>query len=244
MFKKQGLLRRPFSFCFSSRDLIEKHAVLWYPCSKRKQARAFGPQGKGYRMENQYKEEFREIFQQHVTRRGGEQLLDWLENTDFFSAPASTKFHCACEFGLVRHSLNVYHALRDKYFDEGDSEESFALCGLLHDVCKAQFYKVSTRNVKNDATGQWEKQPFYTVEDAFPFGHGEKSVYLIERFVRLKPAEAMAIRWHMGGFDEAVKGGSFSISVAFDRYPLAVKLHLADLEATYLREHGTSDVRR
>ena len=119
-------------------------------------------------MENQYKEEFREIFQQHVTRRGGEQLLDWLENTDFFSAPASTKFHCACEFGLVRHSLNVYHVLREKYFDEGDSEESFALCGLLHDVCKAQFYKVSTRNVKNDATGQWEKQPFYTVEDAFP----------------------------------------------------------------------------
>ena len=174
-------------------------------------------------MENQYKEEFREIFQQHVTRRGGEQLLDWLENTDFFSAPASTKFHCACEFGLVRHSLNVYHVLREKYFDEGDSEESFALCGLLHDVCKAQFYKVSTRNVKNDATGQGEKQPFYTVEDAFPYGHGEKSVYLIERFVRLKPAEAMAIRWHMGGFDEAVKGGSFSISVAYDRYPLAVK---------------------
>ena len=68
-------------------------------------------------------------------------------------------------------------------------------------------------------------------------------MYLIERFGRLKPAEAMAIRWHMGGFDEAVKGGSFSISVAYDRYPLAVKLHLADLEATYLREHGTSDVR-
>ena len=90
-------------------------------------------------MENQYKEEFREIFQQHVTRRGGEQLLDWLENTDFFSAPASTKFHCACEFGLVRHSLNVYHVLREKYFDEGDSEESFALCVLLHDVGKARF---------------------------------------------------------------------------------------------------------
>ena len=129
-------------------------------------------------------------------------------------------------------------------FEEGDSEESFALCGLLHDVCKAQFYKVSTRNVKNEETGQWEKRPFYAVEDAFPYGHGEKSVYLIERFVRLKPAEAMAIRWHMGGFDDAVKGGNFAISAAFDRYPLAVKLHLADLEATYLREHGTSEIRR
>ncbi|MFR6278855.1 MAG: HD domain-containing protein, partial [Acutalibacter sp.] len=168
-------------------------------------------------MENPCKEEFRAIFQQHVTRRGGDQLLEWLENTDFYTAPASTKFHCACEFGLVMHSLNVYKVLREKYFEEGDSEESFALCGLLHDVCKAQFYKVATRNVKNDETGQWEKRPYYSVEDAFPYGHGEKSVYLIERFVRLKPAEAMAIRWHMGGFDEAVKGGSFAISAAYDR---------------------------
>ncbi len=127
--------------------------------------------------------------------------------------------------------------LREKYFEEGDNEESFALCGLLHDVCKAQFYKVSTRNQKNDKTGQWEKVPFYMVEDAFPYGHGEKSVYLIERFVRLKPVEAVAIRWHMGGFDEAVKGGSFALSNAYDKYPLAVKLHLADLEATYLREN-------
>ena len=129
------------------------------------------------------------------------------------------------------------------WFDEGDSEESFAICALLHDVCKSQFYKTSTRNVKNDETGQWEKRPFYTVDDAFPFGHGEKSVYLIERFMRLKPVEAMAIRWHMGGFDDAAKGGSFAISLAFDRYPLAVKLHMADLESTYLREKGTSDVR-
>ena len=176
-------------------------------------------------MENLYQEEFCQLFREHVSREGGDRLLSWLSTTDFFTAPASTKFHCACEFGLVLHSINVYKVLREKYFDEGDSEESFALCGLLHDVCKAQFYKVATRNVKNDETGQWEKKPYYTVDDAFPFGHGEKSVYLIERFVRLKPAEAMAIR------------------AAYDKYPLAVKLHLADLEATYLREHGTSEVR-
>lgn len=194
-------------------------------------------------MENANKEEFCRIFQAHVTREGAERLLAWLSTTDFFTAPASTKFHCACEGGLVLHSLNVYKTLREKYFEEGDSEESFALCGLLHDLCKANFYKVSTRNVKNDETGQWEKKPFYAVEDAFPYGHGEKSVYLIERFLRLKPAEAMAIRWHMGGFDEAARGGSFAISAAYDKYPLAVKLHLADLEATYLREHGTSAVR-
>ncbi len=195
-------------------------------------------------MENAYKDEFTGIFKEHVARDGGEKLLSWLSGTDFFTAPASTKYHCACESGLVMHSLNVYKVLRAKYFEEGDSEESFALCGLLHDVCKAQFYKASTRNVKNDETGQWEKKPFYMVEDAFPYGHGEKSVYLVERFVRLKPAEAMAIRWHMGGFDDSVKGGGFALSTAFDRCPLAVKLHLADLEATYLREHGTSEMRR
>ncbi len=195
-------------------------------------------------MGNEYKDEFCSIYQAHVAREGSDRLLSWLSGTDFFTAPASTKYHCACECGLVQHSVNVYKVLRGKYFEEGDSEESFALCALLHDVCKAQFYKTSTRNVKNEATGQWEKVPFYMVEDAFPYGHGEKSVYLIERFVRLKPAEAMAVRWHMGGFDDSVRGGSFALSTAFDRYPLAVKLHLADLEATYLHEHGTSEVRR
>ena len=133
----------------------------------------------------------------------------------------------------------------EKHFNpETDNEESFAICALLHDICKAQFYKASTRNVKNEETGAWEKQPFYMVEDSFPYGHGEKSVFLIERFLRLKTSEAMAIRWHMGGFDESAKGGSFAISQAYERYPIAVKLHLADLESTYLREKGTSAVNK
>ncbi|MBC3515857.1 HD domain-containing protein [Neobittarella massiliensis] len=190
-----------------------------------------------------YKEEFIRIFNEQVTRPGADRLLNWLEKTDFFTAPASTRFHCACQQGLVRHSLSVYQVLMEKHFVEGeDNPESFAICGLLHDLCKAQFYKVSTRNVKNEQTGQWEKVPFYQVEDVFPYGHGEKSVFLIERFMRLKTAEAMAIRWHMGGFDESVKGGSFAMSGAFRAYPLAVKMHLADLESTYIRERDTSDV--
>ena len=190
------------------------------------------------------REEFLSIFSQHVTRPGADKLLAWLDTTDFFRAPASTRFHGACAGGLLMHSLNVYHCLREHYFEPGDSEESFALCALLHDVCKANFYKPGTRNVKNEAAGQWEKVPTFTIEDAFPYGHGEKSVFLIERFVRLKPAEAVAIRWHMGGFDDAARGGCFAISQAYDQYPLAVKLHLADLEATYLKETGTSAVRR
>ena len=192
-----------------------------------------------------YKERFLSIFRQNVAREGGEELLRWLSGTDFFTAPASTRYHCACPGGLVMHSVSVYEVMMEKHFSEGeDSRESFALCGLLHDLCKAQYYKVSTRNVKNDQTGQWEKANYYTVEDSFPYGHGEKSVFLIERFLRLKPAEAAAIRWHMGGFDDAARGGCFAISQAYEKYPLAVKLHLADLESTYLREKGTSLVDR
>lgn len=187
-----------------------------------------------------YQAAFCDIFQTQIQRPGSQKLLEWLHQTDFFTAPASSRFHGACEHGLVMHSLNVYHCIQ-RWAQENDYPmESYAIVALLHDLCKTNFYKTSFRNVKNDETGKWESVPYYQISDAFPFGHGEKSVYLIERFMRLKPAEAIAIRWHMGGFDDSVKGGSFAISQAFDEYPLAIKLHLADLEATYLLEKGTS----
>ena len=190
-----------------------------------------------------YKDEFIKIYTENIKRDGAAELLEWLKTTDFFTTPASSKFHCACEQGLVMHSLSVYYTMMEKHFESGkDSLESFTICSLLHDLCKAQFYKISQRNVKNDETGVWEKKPFYAVDDRFPYGHGEKSVFLIERFMRLKTSEAIAIRWHMGGFDEAAKGGSFSISRAYEKYPIAVKVHLADLESTYLREKNTSAV--
>ena len=189
-----------------------------------------------------YREEFMEIFSQNIARPGADKLLEWLDTTDFYRAPASTRFHGACESGLVMHSINVYNAMMQHFFTEGENPESYAICGLLHDLCKAGFYKTELRNRKNDR-GEWEKVPVYAIDDQFPYGHGEKSVFLIERFVRLKPAEAVAIRWHMGGFDDAARGGSFAISEAYDRYPLAVKLHIADLTATYLMEHRTSAVR-
>ena len=192
-----------------------------------------------------YKEKFISIFNEKISRQGSSDLLNWISSTDFFVAPASTKFHGAKKSGLVEHSVKVYEVLRSKFFEPSvDDEESFAIAALLHDLCKINLYKISYRNVKNESTGVWEKSPFYSIDDSFPFGHGEKSVFLIERFMRLKPAEAVAIRWHMGGFDDSVKGAGYSspISLAFDKYPLSVKLAISDLESTYLHEKGTSTV--
>ena len=189
-----------------------------------------------------YKEEFIQIYQENIKREGSAELLEWLQKTDFFTAPASTQFHGACEQGLVMHSISVFKTLVEKHFEpETDNMESFAICALLHDLCKAEFYKVSSRNVKNEETGKWYKVPYYAIEDKFPYGHGEKSVFLIERFMRLKPAEAVAIRWHMGEFDGPTGN---TVSQAYEKYPLAVKLHLADLESTYLLERNTSAVNK
>ena len=190
-----------------------------------------------------YKEEFISIYNSEITRHGAQELLAWMQTTDFFTAPASTRYHGACENGLVMHSVNVCNVLKNRFGNAGENPESLAICGLLHDLCKANFYKAGFRNVKDDETGAWNKVPSYSVQDAFPYGHGEKSVYLIERFLRLKPAEAVAIRWHMGGFDDAVRGGSYAISDAWRNYPLGTMLHIADLEATYLLERGTSTVK-
>lgn len=182
------------------------------------------------------KERFLELYRENIGRPGADKLLAWLESTDFFVAPASTRFHAAYEGGLLEHSLNVYEVLKTKHYTPAEDDlESFTIVSLLHDLCKAGFYTIEMRNRKNER-GEWEKVPFYTVDDKFPYGHGEKSVFLIERFLRLRNEEAVAIRWHMGGFDDAAKAGSFAIANAYEKYPLAVKLHLSDLEATYLHE--------
>jgi len=107
-----------------------------------------------------YHAEFVEIYNKNITRPGADRLLNWLETTDFFTAPASTRFHGACECGLVMHSINVYNAMMQHFFTEGESAESYAICGLLHDLCKANFYKVGTRNVKNDVPASGRRSRF------------------------------------------------------------------------------------
>ncbi len=187
------------------------------------------------------KQKFLEIFRANVHREGSEDFLAWLEKSDFFEAPASTKFHSNVPGGLCFHTLNVFDRFtRNLAMQYGEnwkdtvSLESATIMSLLHDVCKVDCYKVELRNVKVD--GEWVKQPYYAYDEALPYGHGEKSVYIISSFFKLSREEAMAINWHMGGFDQRVLGGSYALSNAYYQYPVAVLLHVSDVEATYLDE--------
>lgn len=186
-------------------------------------------------------EEFIKIFNENIKREGAKELLDWLLKTDFFISPASTKFHSAVAGGLCFHSLNVYkrflNNLKAEYGDDYKnkiSDESVAIIALLHDVCKTDCYKVDYKNVK--VNNEWVKQPYYSYNDSLPYGHGEKSVYMISGFMKLSREEAMAINWHMGGFDSRVIGGFYGLSQVFSEYPTAVLFHISDIEATYLDE--------
>lgn len=191
------------------------------------------------------KEKFLSIYTSRIARPGSDKLLDWLKKSDFFTAPASTRYHLSEPGGLVAHSAHVYDRLHYLYFSEkakgpdggavltDQEEETIAICGLLHDLCKVNFYVPGTRNVKNEKTGQWEKVPCYTIDDQLPYGHGEKSVYIISGFMRLSREEAMAIRWHMGAWQDGEKQNA---GAAFGMYKLAVLTHLADMQATYLDE--------
>lgn len=185
---------------------------------------------------------FTEIYKEKITRRGSDKLLEWLgsEVSDFFTAPASTRYHGAYEGGLCEHSLHVYECLRDYLARERVKdaygleypEESIAVASLLHDLCKINLYRVSYRNAKNDQ-GIWEKVPYYEYHDTLPYGHGEKSVYIVSGFMRLTRDEAMAIRWHMGFSGEE---NTNTIGTALEMFPLALAVHIADMEATFLME--------
>lgn len=188
------------------------------------------------------KEEFIRIYKENITRPGADKLLEYLlsEKSDFFTAPASTRYHGAYEGGLLEHSLNVYHCLHDylqrprvkEVYGMEFTEENIAIAALLHDLCKMNFYTVDYRNSKN-AQGVWEKVPYYKINDQMPYGHGEKSVYLIQFFMHLRKEEAFAIRWHMGfsGPEDANLVGQ-----ALEKYPLAFALCTADMEASYFME--------
>lgn len=186
-----------------------------------------------------YKNSFLEIFDNNIKREGSEKLLDYLQSksSDFFTAPASMRFHSAYEGGLVEHSVNVYNCLidylaRDRVknnYKMSYNNETIAIVALLHDICKVNCYNPSTRNVKDD-NGIWQTVPTYSWDDNLPYGHGEKSVYIITGFMRLTREESFAIRYHMGFSGTEDKR---DIGNTFAMFPLSFALSTADMEATY-----------
>lgn len=188
------------------------------------------------------KAEFIGLFNQFVKREGADKLIEYLASpaSDFFTAPASTRFHLSTEGGLVEHSLNVYACLKDYLartrvkteYGLAFTDESIAIVGLLHDLCKVNVYQKSMRNVK-DKNGSWQSVPSYDYSDQLPYGHGEKSVYILSGFMKLSREEAFAIRYHMGF---SAEGEKQNVSAAFEQFPLALALSVSDMEATYYIE--------
>lgn len=168
-----------------------------------------------------------------IQRDGIEELLKWLENGDFYTAPASSRFHGAYQGGLLEHSLNVYYELQRilaAYPEIECSDETVIICALFHDFCKINFYATEKRNRKNE-NGQWESYDAYKIDEKYCFGgHGSKSVYLIQHFIKLTPEEAAAINSHMSAFDNANVGNTY------EQFPLAWALSVADQAATYIKE--------
>lgn len=180
------------------------------------------------------KTDFIEIATSYIKRDGIKELLEQLDSTDFYTAPASTRFHDSVEGGLVHHTVKVWKQLEQEVTLHPElnlSDESVAIVALFHDLCKTGFYKVSTRNVK-DESGKWIQVPYYEVDDKFPMGHGFKSVYMVRDFMKLTTDEALAIAWHMNGF--VPKEDYMSLSKCYETTPLAVLLAVSDLKASYL----------
>ncbi len=191
------------------------------------------------------RDKFIEIYKSKIKREGADKLLDFICSTssDFFTAPASARYHSAYAGGLCEHSINVYECLvayldrpaaKEKY-GLNYSEETIAIVSLLHDLCKMNVYKPGFRNVKNDQ-GIWEKVPTFEYDDKLPYGHGEKSVYMITPFMKLTREEAFAIRYHMGFSGAGTPQEMNNISKAYEMFPLAFALSTADMEATYYLE--------
>ena len=166
-------------------------------------------------------------------RNGIENLIAWLEKTDFFTAPASTKYHLHCAGGLAQHSINVYTLLKSKV--ESDlidlKPDTVAITALLHDVCKANFYSRETRNRK--INGTWQEVEEWGVNEKYPIGHGDKSCYFVQTFIRISPEEYAMIRFHMGRESDSFND---PFSKAAARYPGVAAIHTSDLEAAFIVE--------
>ena len=180
---------------------------------------------------------------------GHENCLDWLKKSDFFEAPSSTLYHGNYEGGLCEHSLNVYRIalkLKDVLMSEGKTidftDDDLKVSALLHDICKTNFYVTKSKVFKDEEAPigqQWKKYMTYEIDDKLPYGHGEKSVFILQRFFQLTGNEALAIRWHMGNSDPSISMSSYTKSAyltALETVPLVMIISLADQFSTFLIE--------
>lgn len=177
-----------------------------------------------------------------VWREGMDKVIGWLRSKDFYTAPASAKHHANYSGGLADHSLNVYNVLNALSHSLGLDlpRETIIICGILHDVCKINTYRLSSRNVKNEQTGLWEKKPFWETNDTYPIGHGEKSVILLQQVgLRMHHNELMMIRWHMGGF--VSNGDHWVVGNAAKAYPEIAVMHSADWIASVKFDRKVED---
>ena len=183
------------------------------------------------------KEEFIRIAHRDIKRSGLPSLMDWLESTDFYSAPASTRYHGCYEGGLVAHSLNVHSQLKKlcSWYGCDATNESIAIVSLFHDLCKVGCYKSEMR-WRKDKNNQWEQYPTWKFEEDFAYGgHGSKSVFLLQSCIKLTPEEASAVNCHMGQWDATTYSNPTEV---YCRNKLAWLLHVADEAADFLMEGG------
>jgi hypothetical protein len=188
------------------------------------------------------KQQFIDIFNGNITRQGASDLLKYLlsDQSDFFEAPASTRYHLAYPGGLLEHSLNVYRCLKDYLSRESvrnayqliPSEETIAIVALLHDLCKINVYQKSFRNVK-DEQGKWSQVPSYDYQDKLPYGHGGGIGVYHLGFHEIDPGRGVCDQVSYGLFDTEDKN---NVGRAFEMFPLAFALSTADMEATYFLE--------
>lgn len=163
-------------------------------------------------------------------------LGTFLEESDFYGAPASTRYHLCCEGGLAVHTYHVMSCLRTfiKSHNYEFSKYRADMVAIAHDLCKVNIYHEGFRN-KKDERGNWRRVGTWEVKDEMPLGHGEKSAFMLLKLgIRLTDEEIAAIRYHMGAYDaQASQQFFYRLGDAYKKYPLAVYLHLADMEATY-----------
>lgn len=203
----------------------------------------------------QNKQKFFDLCHKYIERKGIDELLNYIDTkTDFFTAPSSTKFHLNTPGGLCQHSLNVFEAAMninqnlllpkqqagESVFAEPLSEESIAIAALFHDLCKCGLYH-QTEKWKKDENNRWVSYIGYEVKDDFPFGHGEKSCYIINFYLKLHKDELLAIRWHMGMYDVSENGssGRYAFYNACDATPLVLLMQMADMASSHWFEETT-----